>query len=713
MRKRLAALAVAACALPAAAQPPAPPAAAPAPAANPFFEQWKTPFAMPPFDKIKAEHYLPAFDEAIRQRKAEIAAIDARKEAPSFADTIEALDRGGQLLEKVSSVFYSLSSADTNEQLQAIARQVSPKLAALRDDEALDAALFARVKAVWEQRAALKLDRERSKLLEETYKGFVRGGANLPPEKQTRLRAVNQELATLGVKFGDNLLKETNAFRLVIDKEADLAGLPPAVVAAAADAAKAAGQPGKWVFTLQAPSIWPFETFAANRELRRKLLEAYISRGDHDDAFDNKKVLSRIAALRAERANLLGYKTHADYILDENMAKTPAKVYDLLDQLWKPAIEVAKDEAAALQARIKAEGGDFKLEPWDWRYYAEKERKARYDLDDAALRPYFPLDQVRAGAFYAANRLYGVTFKERTDLPKYNPEVRTFEVRDKDGSFLGVYTADYHPRPGKRGGAWCGRLRGQRFVDGKDVRPIVTNVLNFTRPTQDAPALLSLEEVHTLFHEFGHALQGLFSKIHYGALDDMPRDFVELPSQIMEHWALQPEVLKVYAKHWKTGEPIPAELVEKIKKAGQFNQGFDTVEYLAASILDMDWHTIPAGEEPDAAAFERKSLERMGLIPEIVVRYRSPYFNHIFGGGSGYSAGYYSYIWADVLVCDAFKAFEEKGIFDQKTAASFRRNILEKPGTEEAMELYKRFRGREPSVQPLLEDRGLDKKTAR
>jgi len=692
-------------ALPAAAQAPAP---APTPATpNPFFEEWATPFGMPPFDRIKAEHFKPAFEAGIADRKKEVEAIAENPAAPTFANTVEALENGGLALAKVNEVFGTLTGAETNDALQAINKEVAPKLSALRDDVLLNEKLFARVKAVWEAREQLNLSVEQRKLLEETYKDFVRGGANLAPEQKKRFREINQELSVLGLKFADNLLKETNGFRLVVDRKEDLAGLPPGVVSAAADAAKAAKLDGKWVFTPQAPSIWPFLTFSENRDLRKKLLDGYTSRGDHGDALDNKATLSRIAALRAERARLLGYKTHADFVLEENMAKTPAGVYGLLDRLWPASLGVAKKEAADLQAAIRADGKDFPLAAWDWRYYAEKVRKARFDLDDQALRPYFPIDRVREGVFYAANRLYGITFTERTDVPKYHPEVRVFEVKDADGSFLALYTVDYHPRPGKRSGAWCGRIRPGWVKGGKEIRPIVTNVSNFTRPAGDAPALLSLEEVETLFHEFGHAVNGFFSRVTYRSMGRTSRDFVELPSQIMENWALEPEVLAVYAKHWKTGEPIPVDLVRKIEKAATYGEGFRTTEYLAASFLDMDWHTLTEPKEMDATAFEKASLGKIGLIPEIVVRYRSPYFQHIFGPGGGYSAGYYSYIWSDVLVADAYEAFREKGIFDKATATSFRKNILERGGTEEAMTLYKRFRGREPAVEPLLVKRGL------
>jgi peptidyl-dipeptidase Dcp len=680
--------------------------AQPAPPPNPLLAEWTTPFGVPPFDQIKDEHFLPAYQAAIARQRAEVEAVASSREKPTFANTVEALDGTGELLDRVASVFSNLDSADTNERRQAIAKQVAPMTAALRDDIRLNESLFARIKAVWDARATLGLTPVQAKLLEETYKSFVRGGANLNPAQKERFRAINQELSVLSVTFAENLLKETNAYRLVIDKKEDLAGLPERVIAGATEAAKAAKMEGKWVFTLHAPSIWPFLEAADNRELRKQILAAYTSRGANGNAQDNRKTLARIAALRAERAALLGYKTHADFVLEENMAKTPDKVYGFLNQLWAPASRVAKKEAEALQQTITAEGGSFRLEASDWRYYAERVKRARYDLDENALRPYFPLERVREGAFFVANRLYGLTFVERKDLPVYHPEVKAFEVKDADGSHLGVFYVDFHPRPGKRGGAWSSRYRQQHFKDGKDVRPVVVNVCNFSRPTGDAPALLSIEEVETLFHELGHGLHSLLSRVPYRDLARVPRDFVELPSQIMENWVLQPEVLRVYARHYKTGEVLPDAQIKKIEAARKFNQGFETVEYLAASFLDMDWHTLAEPKELGADAFEKAALAKIELMPEIVSRYRSPYFQHIFSGG--YSSGYYSYIWAEVLDSDAFEAFKEKGIFDPQTARSFRTNILEKGATEDAMEMYKRFRGREPKVEPLLAKRGLD-----
>jgi peptidyl-dipeptidase Dcp len=672
---------------------------------NPLLAAWDTPFGIPPFDRIKEDHYLPAFQEAIARTRQEVDAIVQDTQSPTFANTIEALDASGELLDKVQGVFQNLRSAETNDRLQEIARQVAPLTSALEDDILLNEQLFARVKTAWEQRRTLSLHAEQRRLVEETYKDFVRGGANLTPDQKKRLRSINEELAVLELQFGDNVLKETNAYRLVIEKKEDLAGLPETLVTAAEEAARQVGSEGKWVFTLHAPSLWPFLSHADNRELRRQIFTAYTQRGDNGNGQDNKSTLLRIASLRAERARLLGYANHARFVLEERMAKTPEQVYGLLNQLWPPALAVAQKEAADLGAMIRQEGHDFPLEPWDWWYYTEKIRKARYDLDENELRAYFTLENVRQGAFEVARRLYGLTFAERTDLPKYHSEVRTFEVNDADGAHLGIFMVDCHPRPGKRGGAWASGYRRQHFRKGQDIRPIVVNVCNFTRPAGSTPALLSLEEVETLFHEFGHGLHALLSRIHYKSLASVPRDFVELPSQIMEHWALEPQVLKTYAKHWRTGEPIPDELIAKIKAAERFNQGFATVEYLAASFLDMNWHMLADVKDLDATIFEKAALDKIGLIPQIVSRYRSPYFQHIFSGG--YSAGYYSYIWSEVLDTDAFQAFKEKGIFDAATARSFRTNILEKGNTVDAMEMYKAFRGREPSVQPLLEKRGL------
>ena len=674
---------------------------------NPFFSEFNTPFNVPPFNKIKEEHYLPAFKEGIKQQQKEIEAIVSSTELPTFEDTIESVERSGSLLTKVGNVFDILNGANTNAEMQKIAKDAAPLLSKHEDDIKLNAILFERVKAVYDQKEKLELSPEQGRLLERIYKEFVRGGANLNPEKQARLRQINEELSLLSLKFGENVLKENNAFELVIDKEEELAGLPESVVAGAAESAKERGHEGKWVFTLHKPSMIPFLQYSEKRELREKIFKAYISRGNNDNELDNKAVLSKMAVLRVERAHLLGYETHADFVLEKNMAKKPENVYKFLDQIWKPSLARAKEEARDLQSMIKQEGHDFKLEPWDWWYYVEKLKKAKYDLNDKTLRPYFKLENVRDGAFAVANKLYGITFKEITDIPKYHEDVKVFEVLEGDGSHIGILYQDYFPRASKRGGAWMNSFRKQSRRDGSDIHPVIANVFNFSKPTGDKPALLSFEEALTLFHEFGHGLHGLLSNCTYETLSGtaVPRDFVELPSQIMENWAGDPEVIKDYAKHYETGEVIPQGLVDKIKKSGHFNQGFATVEYMAACYLDMDWHTLTEAKEPDVKKFEAESMKKIGLIPEIVVRYKSPYFGHVFSGG--YSSGYYSYIWAEVLDADAYQAFKETSLFDQKTALAFRKNILEKGGTEDPMTLYKRFRGAEPKIDAVLKRKGL------
>jgi peptidyl-dipeptidase Dcp len=678
-------------------------------AANPFAAKWDTPFGVPPFGEIELEHYQPAFDEAMKLHNQEISAIYRKRSAPTFENTIAAMDRSGAMLDRVSAVFFAMRSSMTNDELEAIAKEIAPKLSKHQDEILLNELLFQRVAAVYRTKDSLSLTPEQERLLEETYKDFVRGGAELPDDKKERLKKINAELSLLSLKFGENVLKETNKFSLVIDDKADLAGLPNGIVVAAAEAAKERGHEGKWVFTLDKPSMIPLLQYSEMRELREKIFTAYINMGNNDDELDNKETLALMAALRAERAQLLGYETHAHYVLEKNMAKQPANVYERLHQLWTPALKRAKNEVAEMQKLIDKEGGQFKLQPWDWWYYAEKVKKAKYDLDEEMLRPYFKLENVRQGAFDVANRLFGLQFVERTDIPTYHEDVTAFEVKDADGGHVGVLFVDYFPRSSKRGGAWMSEFRQQSIRDGKDIRPIVYNVGNFTKPTANTPSLLSFEEVNTLFHEFGHALHGLMSECTYQTLagTNVTRDFVELPSQIMENWASEPEVLKMYARHYETGEAMPDELIEKIRKSKHFNQGFATTEYLAASMLDMDWHTLTSTSPvSDVTNFEEKSMERIGLIPEIVARYRSPYFRHIFAGG--YSSGYYSYVWAEMLDADAFEAFKESGnLFDPKTAKDFRDNILSRGGTEDPMVLYKRFRGKEPSIEPLLKKRGL------
>ena len=674
---------------------------------NPFFGEFDTPFGVPPFERIKLEHYVPGFDAGMKQQMVQIDAIVQNAEPATFVNTIEAMERSGELLTRVSNVFFGLNSALTSDTMQAMAQEIAPKLSKHGDDILMNEKLFQRVKAVYEKRDGLNLTTEQKRLLEETYKGFVRNGANLDKEKQATLRQINEELSVLTLKFGENILKENNRFEMVIENKADLAGLPDNVVTAAAEAAKERGHEGKWVFTLHKPSMIPFLQYSSKRELREKIFKAYDHRGDNNDELDNKGFLTDIARLRMERAQLLGYPTHADYVLAENMAKTPAKVYEFLNRVWTPGLNRAKAEAAEMQKMINDEGQNFKLEAWDWWYYAEKVKKAKYDLDEEMLRPYFELENVRQGAFSVASKLYGITFQEVSGVPKYHEDVRVFEVKEADGTHIGLLYVDYFPRESKEGGAWMGAYRDETMKAGKRIPPVIVNCGNFSKPTADTPALLSWDEVTTLFHEFGHALHGLLSNCTYESLSgtNVATDFVELPSQIMENWASEPEVLKDYAKHYKTGEPMPDDLIEKIRNARLFNQGFATTEYLAACFLDMDWYMLTDAKTIDPIAFENKSLSKIGLIPEIVSRYRSPYFNHIFG--DGYSAGYYSYIWAEVLDADAFQAFKENGLFDRKTAQAFRDNILAAGNTEDPMTLYKRFRGAEPKIDPLLERRGL------
>jgi peptidyl-dipeptidase Dcp len=672
---------------------------------NPLLAEWGTPFGVPPFHEVRSEHFEPAIQEAMNRQQAEVAAIAESGQPPSFANTVEALENTGILLDRCIDVFDALANAEQTDELQAIGQRLAPKKAAHHDAILLNRQLFARIKTIWDSRDNLRVAPDQQMLLERIYKRFVRGGALLDEAQQERLRAINSELATMSVVFGDNILNEMNKYRLVVERPEDLAGLPERVVAAAADRAAEAGMKGKWVFTLHYPSIWPFLENADNRELRRQIFSAYTARGDNDEKSGNRTIASRMAGLRAEKARLLGFKTWAGFVLDEQMARTPENVYDLLNRLWEPAKEMARREADALQEAIRADGKTFDLQPWDWFYYAEKVRRARYDLDEDSLRPFFQLEKVLEGAFEVGRKLYGLSFKELPDIKGYHPEVKVYEVKDADGSHLAVFYTDFHPRTGKRPGAWADHFRSTFVHDGKPVRPIIANVCNFSRPSAGKPALLSLEEVETLFHEFGHALHGILSQIRYRSLGPTPRDFVELPSQIMENWALHPEVLKMYGRHHATGETIPAELIEKIQNSKLFNQGFRSVEYLAASLLDMEWHTLPSIAEPETSTLERMALARMGMPSVIVPRYRSTYFQHIFT--SGYSAGYYSYIWAEVLDADAFGAFEEKGIFDQSTARSFRVNILEKGRSEEPLDLYKKFRGREPDVDYLLKRRGF------
>lgn len=675
---------------------------------NPLLAKYETNFEVPPFDLIKDEHFRPAFKEALKVHEAEIDSILKIDEPATFANTILALENAGQLLNRVSTVFYNLNSANTNDTIQAIAKDLAPVMSAHRDEINLNPELFKRVKTVYDQRANAGLDAEDQKLLEETYKGFVRSGANLKDEDKEKLKKINAELSVLSTQYGQNLLAETNAFEMVVDKEEDLAGLPKELKAAAAAEAKAKGKDGKWLFTLQNPSVMPFLQYADNRELRKKIWDAYQLRGNNGNDADTKDILIKIANLRLEKAKLLGYSSHAAYVLEESMAENPANVNALLNKIWTPALAKAKTEAADIQKEIEAAKDTFKVAPYDWRYYQEKIRQKRYALNEEEIKPYFSLTDVREGAFATANKLWGISFVALNNVPVYHPEVEVYEVRDKDGSHLGLLYADFFPRASKRSGAWMTSYRSQARENGKRLAPVISIVCNFTKPVGDSPALLTFDEATTLFHEFGHALHGLFSNVKYRSLagTSVPRDFVELPSQIMENWAADPEVLKTYAKHFQTKEAIPDALIEKMQKAGTFDQGFATVEYLAASMLDMNYHSATAPIKAKADEFEKSAMDKIGLIDAIIPRYRSTYFQHIFSGG--YSAGYYSYIWSEVLDSDAFAAFKEKGLYDQNTAASFRSNILERGGTGNPAEMYRKFRGADPDPIHLMKKRGLN-----
>lgn len=669
---------------------------------NPFLTEFQTPNGVPPFDKIKLEHYEPAFQKGIEEQNANIQAIIDNTEAPTFENVIVALDNSSPILSRVSSVFFNMTEAETSDGLADLEMKMGPLLSEHSDNISLNQELFKKVNTVYQQKDGLALTTEQKRLLDKTYKSFIRSGANLPDDKQARLREINKQLSTLGIAFGNHVLNENNAFKLYIDKEKDLAGLPESVRLAAASEAKADGQEGKWLFTLQNSSRLPFLQYADNRPMREKIYKAYINRGNNNDGNDNKKVITDIVALRLEKAKLLGYDCYSNFVLDECMAKDSQTVMDFLNNLWNYALPKAKAEAAELQQLMDKEGKGEKLEAWDWWYYTEKLRKEKYNLEETEIKPYFKLENVRQGAFDVANKLYGITLTPMKDVPTYHPDVEVFEVKDADGSQLGIFYVDYFPRAGKRGGAWMSNYREQKA----DVRPLVCNVASFTKPVGDTPSLLSLDEVETLFHEFGHGLHGLLTKCQYLGTSgtNVARDFVELPSQINEHWATEPEVLKMYAKHYKTGEVIPDSLIEKILNQKTFNQGFMTTELLAAAILDMNLHNLTDTEGLDVVAYEKEAMDQLGLIPEIAPRYRTTYFNHIIGG---YAAGYYSYLWANVLDNDAFEAFKEHGIFDKQTADFFRQNVLEKGDSEDPMTLYKNFRGTEPQLDPMLKNRGM------
>lgn len=671
---------------------------------NPFLSEFETPYGTPDFNRIKVEHYEPAFLKGIKQQNEEIKAIVENPDEPTFENTIVALDNSGEILARVSGVFFALTEADTNDEMMALEAKIAPMLSEHSDNIFLNQELYKRVAAVHAQEEAgkIQLTTEQHYLLDKYYKEFVRSGAGLDAQKQERLREINKQLSTLTIEFGNHVLADNNDYLLVVDKKEDLAGLPDAVIAGAAQEAKAHGKDGKWVFTLQESSRTPLLQYAQNRELRKNIYQAYTSLGNRGNANDNKEVLKKVLALRLEKAQLMGFNNFAEYQLADNMAKNPKNALDLLYGLWEYSIKNAKAEAAELQKIMDREGKGEKLEAWDWWYYAEKLRQEKYDLNEDAIKPYFSQEDVHNGLCTVVNKLYGITLTPCDSISVYNKDVKTYIVKDADGSLLGVFYSDYMPRASKRSGAWMSNFREQQ----EGVRPLIYNVASFTKPAGDLPSLLTIDEARTMYHEFGHALHGLLTQCKYKGVSgtSVAQDFVELPSQIMEHWAVEPEVLKMYAKHYQTREAIPDSLIAKIENQALFNQGFMTTELLAAAILDMEMHCLTTMEGFDVLQFEKQLMDKLGLIPQIAPRYRSTYFNHIMGG---YAAGYYSYIWAERLDTDAFEAFKEHGLFDQATATSFRKNILEKGGSDDPMKLYVTFRGAEPSLDALLKTRGL------
>ncbi len=686
---------------------------------NPFFQEWSTPYEIPPFLKIKDEHYMPAFKKGMEENLKEIDKIVENYEAPTFANTIEELERTGKLLSRVQSTFFNLAGSNTNPKLQKLQRELSPILSSHYDEIVLNKDLFLRVETLWKNKSNLDLSSEQLKLLNDTRKRFVRSGALLNDEQKIKITKINSKISELTTTFGQNLLAETNGFELILSKN-ELEGLSESVITAASEAAiqkmnkvesaeEKEKYKDKYVFTPHRTSMYPFLTESNRRELREKLYNSYIMRGDNNNKNDNKNIAAQIAKLRAKKAKLMGYKTHAHFVLEERMLKNPEEVYDLLIQLWKPALNRAQLEVADMQQVVDAEGHDFKIEAWDWWQYSEKVRKEKYNLDESAIKPYLSLDNSLKGVFNTTNKLWGITFTEIFDIDLYHPDARIWKVNDKDGTHLGIFIGDYFTRSNKRGGAWMSSFKGQSNLDGRE-RPIVVNVCNFPAPVGNDPSLLSFENLITLFHEFGHAMHGILTNVTYSSMAGTsgPRDFTEFPAQILEHWASEPEILKSFATHYQTGETIPDNLINKLLNASKFNQGFMNTEYLAASLLDMDWHTISSEEDlKDANEFEENSLKKYGLINEIAPRYRTTYFAHIFSGG--YSSGYYSYVHSAVLDSDGFEAFKESGdVFNASLAKKLREHVYEKGSTEEAMNLYIKFRGRKPIIAPLLKVRGLE-----
>ncbi|WP_194973797.1 M3 family metallopeptidase [Aquiflexum lacus] len=673
---------------------------------NPLLEKFNTPFDTPPFHLIKNEHFLPAIQDAIISAKNDIEAIKSEP-LPSFENTIAALDRAGDRLNVVSAIFFNLNSAETNDEIQVLAREISPLLTAHSNDVLLDEELFDRIKLIYTQKDQLKLDEEQETLLEKTHKAFVRNGAQLDQTKKNRLREIDKELSQIGLKFGENVLAETNQYELIIENEADLSGLPDAVIEAAVQTAEEKGKVGKWVFTLAYPSYIPFMMYADSRALRREIFIAYNTKCSKGDQLDNQQHIKDMIRLKTERAALLGYKNFSDFVLEERMAKSGPEVIDFLSNLLQKSKPKAQKEVEELAQFAKDLDNLDQLERWDFSYYSEKLKKQKYEVDDELLRPFFKLENVIEGVFTTAEKLYGLKFVINKDIPVYHPEVNAYEVRDRKGNHISVFYADFFPRAGKRNGAWMTSFRGQKVIDGKDKRPHVSIVCNFTKPTKTKPSLLTFNEVTTLFHEFGHALHGMLAKGTYESLSgtSVYWDFVELPSQIFENWCYEKECLDLFAKHYESGEPISEDLIKKIKNASNFHQGYQTVRQISLGMLDMAYHSTEPSLIQDISIFEKEVMEATNLLPEVSGTLMSTSFSHIFQGG--YAAGYYSYKWAEVLDADAFELFLEKGIFDQETATSFMENILSAGGRVHPSILYRRFRGREPKPEALLKRAGL------
>ncbi len=675
-------------------------------ASNPFLASYSTPHGTVPFNEIKMEHYLPAFEEGMKVHKEEIDAIISNKEKPDFENTIVALERAGDLLEKVSSPFYNLMSAETTDEMQELAEKISPLLTEHSNSIRLNEALFKRIKAVYDEKESLGLTTEQATLLQKTYDGFARNGANLPEADKEIYRELSKELSLLTLQFSQNALKETNAYSLLITDTDMLAGLPDFVLEMLSENARKEGKEG-WLLNLKATTYVPVMKYAANRDLREKLYMANATKCMQGNEYDNREIIRKIVNTRLKMVNLLGYKTYADYVLEKRMAEKTENVYNLLDQLLEAYRPSAMKELEEVQAYAKRNGADFDLQPWDWSYYSEKLKAEKFDLNDEVLKPYFELENVKKAVFGLATRLYGITFEKNPDIPVYHPEVEAFDVLDEQGAYLAVLYTDFHPREGKRSGAWMSEFKGQWMEKGEDSRPHITIVMNFTRPTETKPALLTYDELTTFLHEFGHALHGMLTKCTYESLSgtNVYRDFVELPSQIMENWAPQKEFLDGFAVHYETGEKIPVELVHRIREAENFNTGYFCLRQLSFGYLDMAWHTLEQDFDGDVVAFEHQAMERTKVLPVVANTAMGPTFGHIFSGG--YAAGYYGYKWAEVLEADAFSVFAKNGIFDKNTAASFRDNILKKGSTEPPMVLYKHFRGQEPTIDALLKKNGV------